>query len=84
MSSMDASGAPLQDSPTGILSPLRQTSRLMATKGKVSPVKVAPKSVGEVGQGADAVVAIAPSAGPVADRSRIRLQEVHFSYPQAG
>ena len=77
---MDASGAPLKGSPTDILSPLRQTSRLMAAKGKVSPVKVAPKSVGEEGQGADAVVATAPSAGPVADLSRIRLQEVHFSY----
>ena len=80
MSSMDASGAPLKGSPTGILSPLRQTSRLMATKGKVSPVKVAPKSVGEEGHGTDAVVAIAPSAGPVGDLSRIRLQDVHFSY----
>ena len=80
MSSMDASGAPLKGSPTDILSPLRQTSRLMATKGKVSPVKVAPKSVGEEGPGADAVVAIAPSAGLVGDLGRIRLQDVHFSY----
>ena len=41
---------------------------------------MAPKPVGEEGPGADAVVAIAPSAGPVGDLSRIRLQDVHFSY----
>ena len=75
MNSMDANGKPVLE-----LSPLRQKSRLLGDNGKISPAKVSPASRTSDFSQADAVVAFTPSGATVADFTRIRLQDVHFSY----
>jgi len=80
---MDANGKPRKGS-TGTLSPLRQKARLMDVGVKLSPTKVAPafRALPDVSQ--TAVVEITPIAGlvgaAVCDLTRLRLQDVHFSY----